>query len=192
LYFCEDLAGYAWCFRKGNFLNVGLGRLNRRDVTAHLESFCQLLREQRKIACDLPERFHGHAYQIYERLEPKLVDDGVLFVGDAAGLAYPQSGEGIRPAVESGLLAADVLIAAASDYSRQTLAPYASEIHKRFGTPRRGAVSDWLPAAFLRFAAARLMATRWFTRSVVLDRWFLHAADPVLHVKRPAAALSAP
>jgi flavin-dependent dehydrogenase len=29
----------------------------------------------------------------------------VLLIGDAAGLAYPESGEGIRPAVESGLIA---------------------------------------------------------------------------------------
>jgi flavin-dependent dehydrogenase len=191
LYFCEDLAGYGWCFRKGNFLNVGLGRLNSPGVSAHVQSFCQFLRDRNKINCDLPERFHGHAYQIYERLEPKLVDEGVLFIGDAAGLAYPQSGEGIRPAVESGLLAADVLIAAAGNYSAEKLAPYASEIHARFGTPRRGALSDWLPAAFLRFAASRLMATRWFAKSVVLDRWFLHAADPVLPVKQAAPALSA-
>ena len=191
LFFCEDLAGYGWCFRKGNFLNVGLGRLNSPGVTAHVQSFCQFLRDRGKVACDLPERFHGHAYRIYERIEPKLVDESVLFIGDAAGLAYPQSGEGIRPAVESGLLAADVLIAAAGDYSLPKLAPYASEIHKRFGTPRRGAVSDWLPAAFLRFAAAKLMSTHWFAKSVVLDRWFLHATDPVLPVKRPAPALSA-
>jgi flavin-dependent dehydrogenase len=191
LYFCEDLAGYGWCFLKGNFLNIGLGRLNSPGVSAHVHAFCRFLRDRGRIACDLPERFHGHAYRIYERIEPKLVDDGVLFIGDAAGLAYPQSGEGIRPAVESGLLAADVLIAAAGNYSGSKLAPYANEIHKRFGTPRAGAVSDWLPAAFLRFAAARLMATRWFTRNVVLDRWFLHAADPVLPAKRSAAVLSA-
>jgi flavin-dependent dehydrogenase len=190
LYFCEDLAGYGWCFRKGNFLNVGLGRLNSPGVTAHVQSFCQFLRDRGKVTCDLPERFHGHAYRIYEHIEPKLVDEAVLFIGDAAGLAYPQSGEGIRPAVESGLLAADVMIAAAGDYSGPKLAPYASEIHKRFGAPRRGAMSDWLPAAFLRFAAAKLMSTRWFAKSVVLDRWFLHAADPVLALKRPAPALS--
>jgi flavin-dependent dehydrogenase len=191
LYFCEDLAGYGWCFLKGNFLNIGLGRLNSPGVSAHVQAFCQFLRDRGRIACELPERFHGHAYRIYERIEPKLVDDGVLFIGDAAGLAYPQSGEGIRPAVESGLLAADVLIAAAGNYSASSLSPYASEIHKRFGTPRASAVSDWLPAGFLRFAAARLMSTRWFTRSVVLDRWFLHAADPVLPAKRSAPVLTA-
>ena len=27
LYFCPDLAGYGWCFRKGDYVNVGLGRL---------------------------------------------------------------------------------------------------------------------------------------------------------------------
>jgi flavin-dependent dehydrogenase len=27
LYFCRDLKGYGWCFRKGQYLNVGLGRL---------------------------------------------------------------------------------------------------------------------------------------------------------------------
>jgi geranylgeranyl reductase family protein len=191
LFFCEDLAGYGWCFRKGNFLNIGLGRLNSPGVGAHVQSFCQFLRERGKVACKVPERFHGHAYQIYERLEPKLVDERVLFIGDAAGLAYPQSGEGIRPAVESGLLAAETLIAAAGDYSVEKLAPYAKEIHKRYGTPRRGAISDWLPAAFLRFAASRLMANRWFTKSVILDRWFLHATDPVLAIDRPAVAVIA-
>jgi geranylgeranyl reductase family protein len=192
LYFCEDLAGYGWAFRKGNHLNVGLGRLNSPGVSGHVQSFCQFLRERGKITCELPERFHGHAYRIYERIAPKLVDDSVLFIGDAAGLAYPQSGEGIRPAVESGFLAADVLLAAAGNYSRTNLDPYADEIRKRFGTPRSGAISDWLPAAFLRFAAARLMAMQWFAKNVVLDRWFLHAADPVLSLKRPVAALSAP
>ncbi len=119
LYFCPDLAGYGWCFRKGNYLNIGLGRLNSPGVAAHVQSFCRFLRERGKVCCDVPERFHGHAYRIYERIAPKLVDDGVLFIGDAAGLAYPQSGEGIRPAVESGLLAADVLAAAAGDYRRR-------------------------------------------------------------------------
>jgi len=35
------------------------------------------------------------------------------------------------------------------------------------------------------------MTNRWFTRSVVLDRWFLHAADPVLSLSRPTPVLSA-
>ena len=186
LYFCRDLAGYGWAFRKGNFLNIGLGRLNSPAVAAHVQSFCRFLRDRGKVGCELPERFHGHAYRIYERIAPKLVDDGVLFIGDAAGLAYPQSGEGIRPAIESGLMAADVLAAAAGDYRRVKLEPYARAIAARFGTPRSGSITDRLPSAFLQFAGARLLVSRWFTRHVVLDRWFLHSQTPALALA-PAA-----
>ena len=129
LYFCQDLAGYGWCFRKGNYLNIGLGRLNSPGVSAHVQSFCQFLRDRGKVCCDMPSRFHGHAYRIYERIAPKLIEDRVLFIGDAAGLAYPQSGEGIRPAVESGLMAADVLIAGAAS------------IAERISSPTRGRLS---------------------------------------------------
>lgn len=30
LYFCNDMQGYGWCFRKGDYLNIGLGRLDPR------------------------------------------------------------------------------------------------------------------------------------------------------------------
>jgi flavin-dependent dehydrogenase len=192
LYFCEDLAGYGWCFRKGDYLNIGLGRLNSSGVSSHVQAFCRWLSERGKVRCSLPERFHGHAYRIYERIRPKLVDEGVLFIGDAAGLAYPQSGEGIRPAVESGLMAAEVLINSRGDYRSDRLEPYAERIRERFGTPRNVAISDWVPAAFLRFAAAKLLANRWFTRHVVLDRWFLHSQVPSLDPIPAEAACGLP
>jgi len=31
LYFCPDCQGYGWVFRKGNFLNIGLGRDDEAD-----------------------------------------------------------------------------------------------------------------------------------------------------------------
>src|SRR5262245_61528134 len=39
LYFCADLKGYGWCFRKGDVLNVGLGRLDSRELRAHVKRF---------------------------------------------------------------------------------------------------------------------------------------------------------
>src|SRR5262249_3825074 len=112
LYFCQDLAGYGWCFRKGAHLNIGLGRTDPTGLADHVAEFREFLRSRGKVTCDIPARFHGHAYRLYERIVPKLADDGVLLIGDSAGLAYPQSGEGIRPAVESGMLAADVILEA--------------------------------------------------------------------------------
>lgn len=180
LFFCRDLQGYAWCFRKGNFLNIGLGRLDAHELSSHVAEFCKWLRKRGKIRGEIPARFRGHAYQLYEQSQPKLVDDGVLLVGDAAGLAYPQSGEGIRPAVESGLIAADVIIAADGCYREENLEAYRARITARLGRPRAKGPSDWLPSAWLHYVAARLLATRWFSRRVLLERWFLHVHEPAL------------
>lgn len=180
LYFCPDLAGYGWCFRKGQYLNIGLGRTDREQLGSHVEAFVTFLRDRGKISGELNGRFHGHAYQLYERSVPRLVDDHVLLIGDSAGLAYPQSGEGIRPAVESGLLAARTIIAAAGSYGREHLQPYGDALAARLGMPRSSAASDWLPASWLQFVAARLMASRHFARRVVIENWFLHMHQPAL------------
>src|SRR5690606_33837607 len=99
------------------------------------------LRTRRGVPENFPRRFSGHAYQLYERTPPRLLDTGVLLIGDAAGLAYPQSGEGIRPAVESGILAADAVLHAKGRYSADDLEPYRAQITDRFGPPRSGALS---------------------------------------------------
>ncbi len=183
LYFCQDLAGYGWCFRKQNYLNVGLGRTDAAGLSDHVASLCRYLREMGTLTSDPPARFHGHAYQLYEYVTPRLYDDGVLLIGDAAGLAYPQSGEGIRPAVESGLLAAEVIAAAGGDYSPGSLARYGARIVERFGRPRSRGVAGWIPAAWLRGLGARLLSSRGFVRRCVLEDWFLHSRQPALRLE---------
>lgn len=182
LYFCSDLKGYGWCFRKGRFLNIGLGRTDPVRLSEHVAEFCEYVHSTGSVTCQIPAKFHGHAYQLYERVEPKLIDDGVLLIGDAAGLAYPQSGEGIRPAVESGLMTAEVIAAAGGIYSAGDLQPYADRVRARFGRPRPAGAGQWLPASWLRFVASRLMVSRSFARNVVIDRWFLHRQQPALRV----------
>jgi geranylgeranyl reductase family protein len=180
LFFCRDLRGYGWCFRKQNYLNIGLGRLDSDRLSQHVEEFCDFLRLRRKVCCTLPQRFCGHAYQLYERIRPTLIGQGVVLVGDAAGLAYPQSGEGIRPAVESGWMAADTILAAAGRFRREDLATYEQQIRRRFGKPRGAGPIDWLPAAWLSALAGRMLITKWFARHIVMDRWFLHNQLPPL------------
>lgn len=182
LYFCPDLKGYAWCFRKGRFLNIGLGRVNGSRIAEHVAEFCAFLRDRGSVRGEIPARFHGHAYQLYERVQPRLIGEGLILIGDAAGFAYPQSGEGIRPAVESALLAADVIAAANGQYTADQLQPYVDAVHQRFGTPRKNTAADWLPASWLRLVAARLLVNRSFARKVVIDRWFLHSQQPALQV----------
>ena len=115
----------------------------------------------------------------------RAIDESVLLIGDAAGVAYPESGEGIRPAIESGLLAAAILIASRGRYSRQRLEEYGRQRQGRGGGLRG---RRWLTRAVVPAVATTLLpwlpGTRWFTRHLVLDRWFLHAHDPAL-VSRP-------
>lgn len=176
LFFCRDLKGYGWLFRKGNFLNIGLGREDPTALARHVAEFRRWLIEQRRVPAETPERFHGHAYHLYSHPARRLVDDGVLLIGDAAGLAYPQSGEGIRPAVESALLAARAIRLAEGNYSHDQLSVYEEGLRARFG--RRGrppGLSRHLPAPVKRSLAGWLLTTEWFARRVVAERWFLHA-----------------
>jgi len=181
LYFCRDFKGYGWVFRKGDYLNIGLGREDNHKLAEQVEDFLTFLKREQRIPDDIPGRFKGHAYLLQGHGERKRIDDGVLLVGDAAGLACPQSGEGIRPAVESGLLAAAVIIAADGDYRAAALAGYNLRLAARFGAS--GSSTRSLPGASLRnFLGGRLLGNAWFTRHVVLDRWFLHSKQLPLHI----------
>ncbi|SFN18128.1 NAD(P)/FAD-dependent oxidoreductase [Marinobacter pelagius] len=182
LWFCRDLKGYAWVFRKGNYLNIGLGREDNHKLSEHLQAFVEEMKTSGRIPADLPGRFKGHAYLLYAHAERPLVDDGVILIGDSAGLAYTQSGEGIRPAVESALLAAEVL-RKATDYSASSLQVYGDAIAERFGnrasdTEQGWQVPDWLKLPL----ASTLMRSHWFTRKVVTEKWFLHREVPPLEV----------
>ncbi len=180
LFFCPDLKGYGWCFRKGSFLNIGLGRLDKERLSAHVADFCRFLRQRGKIEFDVTARFAGHAYRVYQEVRPILAGDGALLIGDAAGLAYPQSGEGIRPAVESAIMAAEVILDCRGRYGEGALAAYEARIVERFGRPQQRGASGWLPANWLLFLASQLIPNRWFARHVIMDRWFLHAQQPAL------------
>ncbi len=195
LYFCRDMKGYGWCFRKGNFLNVGLGRMDQHRLSEHVAGFVRFLKSGGRLSFEIPAPMLGHAYLLYGSSLRKVADDGLLLIGDAAGLAYAQSGEGIRPAIESGLLAAKTIWSAQGDYSRQALEPYRARLSERFGKSGE----DWtstlgrcLPNAWIGALGRLLLRSRWFTRGIVIDRWFLHANQPVLQPDRIEMAPEVP
>lgn len=185
-YFCADLKGYGWCFLKGNYLNVGLGREDNHGLSEHVEQFCQWLQQRGRIPRSLPRKFNGHAYLLYPASRRMLTGDGMVLIGDAAGLAYPESGEGIRPAVESAVMAAEVILGAAGDYRQSMLEPYIGRLTNRFGKRnRRHADTSYLPQEFKQKLAARLLASGWFARHVVIDRWFLHTRQRAVLTRQP-------
>ena len=176
LFFTPDLMGYGWVFRKGDYLNIGLGREDKSKLSSHVKSFCDYLTEQGKIPDDITAKYNGHAYLLYNHAVRDMVADNVLLIGDSAGLAYPQSGEGIRPAVESAILAAEVIRQCDSDYSIAKLSMYKEKMEQRFGERQPAPdTMERLPIFIKRLFASQLMKTQWFTRKVVTDKWFLQS-----------------
>jgi len=174
LFFCRDLQGYGWCVRKGEYVNVGLGRLDPRSLPAATARFVAFLEGRQKIPARMPWRWRGHSYAVNAAPRRRIVDAGVLLAGDAAAVADPQSGEGIRQAVESGLLAAQTIVEARGDFSRDRLHPYAARLQARFpGAPLSG-LARMVPDRVKSAVAGRLLEVPTFVRRVVLDQWFLH------------------
>jgi len=172
IYFSPDLQGYGWCVHKGDFLNVGLGRRDPPErLSTQVRDFVAFLLREGRLGGDMPSAWRGHAYRLYERTSRRLFGDGVLLVGDAAGLAYPASGEGILPAVESGLLAAEALLAAGGRYDQDRLEPYRHALEARRGPRGRRTT---LPPRLLARISGPLLRSPWFARHVVLERLFLH------------------
>jgi len=184
LYFTRDLKGYGWCFQKDGWLNVGLGREAGGQLGRELSAFVTWLKAEGRLPDDIPSRFHGHAYLLHRRPSPRpRYADRALLIGDAAGLAYPQSGEGIRPAVESALLAAQTLLEADGDYRAVRLRSYDERLRARLGGGRRLELP--LPERWRAALGRQVLGNATLTRRLVLDRWFLHRHVPAL---QPGAA----
>ncbi len=178
LFFCRDMLGYGWVFRKDNYLNVGLGRTDSHEISRHVKDFVSYLAQTR--AVETPDSgIAGHAYGLFGCSQRKILDDGVLLIGDAAGLAYPESGEGIRPAIESGLIAAHAILSAQGDYSAKQLSLYRELLDSRLHRERTRieTLSQLLPHTLKEFAGRQLLRNQSFCRNVVMDQWFLRVAE---------------
>jgi flavin-dependent dehydrogenase len=178
LFFCRDMLGYGWVFRKDNYLNVGLGRADSHEISRHVKDFVGYLAKTR--AVETPDGgIAGHAYGLFGRSQRKILDGGVLLIGDAAGLAYPESGEGIRPAIESGLIAAHAILSADGDYDAEKLSLYPELLRARLHRERSRmeTISQVLPHTIKEFAGRQLLRNRAFCRNVVMNQWFLRVAE---------------
>jgi flavin-dependent dehydrogenase len=173
LFFSRDLDGYGWCVRKGAFLNVGLGRRSKAEFAGHVRDFTAWLEQTGRLPAGAEwRRWRGHAYLLAGTDRQPPVGDGVLLVGDAAGLAAPESGEGIGPGIESGARAAQAILAAGGRFARSDLEPYAASIRAlcpQDSLSRR--VRARIPPAVGRLC----LSSPRFTRRV-LEQWFLREA----------------
>ncbi|WNM29472.1 geranylgeranyl reductase family protein [Streptomyces sp. Li-HN-5-11] len=113
------LPGYGWIFGMGDGTsNVGLGVLNTSaafkelDWREILKAWCASMPEDWGYTPDnMTGPIRGAALPMAFNRQPHYTR-GLLLVGDAGGLVNPFNGEGIAYAMESGQLAADVIVQA--------------------------------------------------------------------------------
>ncbi len=122
-HFAEGMTGFYWVFPYGDgTANVGAGFLGVRNPIPHLERF-------------VSARFPG-ARMTDVRGAPitvggrtNLVEDGTVKVGEAAGLVYPLTGEGIGLAVASALALTRAMSSRRPlDTYRRLMAPYVGQV----------------------------------------------------------------
>ena len=114
-FFENNLPGYAWYVPKADgYLNVGIGgkflALKNRGQTIrqHWDYFIAKL-EKLSMVKGHTYRPRGHNYYLRQPLPAGRLDNAYI-IGDAAGLATLDLGEGIGPAIESGILAAKSIL----------------------------------------------------------------------------------
>jgi flavin-dependent dehydrogenase len=110
-FFKDRLPGYAWYVpKKGGYINIGLGGnahavIERgSSIKEHWDRFLYFLQNTGLIK---NREFHPKGYTYYLRGSndrPRI--DNMFLIGDSAGLSTLDMGEGIGPAVQSGLVAA--------------------------------------------------------------------------------------
>lgn len=110
----SDLSGYAWNVPKGDWLNVGCGSVNPKNVHAAWREAREFFEDRRHLpedAADKLEFAKGHAYFLFDpqHLE-QCARKNAFLVGDALGLAQPLTAEGILPAILSGRICGEAIV----------------------------------------------------------------------------------
>ena len=108
----EFSMGYAWVFPKKKKVNVGVGVptiLNAKDaLNFYISQYPGVKNILGKDYCILEKRGGGipmaGPIDIHET-----VGDGIILVGDAAGMVEPITGEGIGPSMISGISAGEII-----------------------------------------------------------------------------------
>jgi menaquinone-9 beta-reductase len=127
-FFQNGLPGYAWYVPKANgFVNVGVGgsaavlKANNDTLKRHWRLLVDKLDEM-KLVRDHDYKPAGHSYYLRGKA-PLLRNGNAFIIGDAAGLATRDMGEGIGPAIQSGIRAAEAIISG-QEYSLASISSY--------------------------------------------------------------------
>lgn len=124
----NKLSGYSWYVPKGNsYLNIGIGgtiksiKSENSSIKFHWKMLIDKL-AKRKLVQNFEFNPKGHTYYLRDKNRITQIKN-IYIIGDAAGLATVDMGEGIGPSVESGILVAEAIIKQ-SHYSVKSISKF--------------------------------------------------------------------
>jgi digeranylgeranylglycerophospholipid reductase len=126
--------GYAWVFPKSSSVaNVGLGvrRIHTKPPIEYLKDFME---QDPRFRNAQILKTNGGICPVSGVLD-RVVMDGLMLVGDAAGMLIPMTGAGIHSGIESGKMAGRVAVKAIEegDVTERRLSAYRDEFDKYWG-----------------------------------------------------------
>ncbi len=127
-FFQNQLPGYSWYVPKSNgYLNIGIGGISEKlavnsdNIHNQWQYFIKEL-ERLSLVKNYNFNAKGYIYYMRDSIDVAQIDN-IFLIGDSAGLATKDMGEGIGPAVKSGILAADSIITG-KPFSLSTIKKY--------------------------------------------------------------------
>lgn len=158
--------GHAWIMPKADHLNIGVGTTDPSTgaLAALLRGYVRRKFPSLPEACLRGLRIREHLLPFGGSGAP-LHGARALVLGDAAGLANAVDGGGILPAVQSGLIAAEVLDAALRRGGLPDLSEYSRRVHELMLRDLRWAAA--VSAVFYRMPGLsyRFITHPWFVRA---------------------------
>ena len=138
--------GFMWCFPKADGYSFSAAYV--RDSKGKSEELKkQLTKYAESFNLDASQgEYQEHALNLWQK-DRALHSDRALLVGEAAGMVDPLIGEGIRPAMFTGVKAADAIMAALEG-DANALASYTESVNQEWGANL--AKADFLAGLFFK------------------------------------------
>lgn len=135
----DNLYGYSWVFSKSNALNIGYGAfwndIKKINIKNKYSQYMTFLQKEGLVPNNLHSSNPKGAIIPLRGAIEKTFTDRILLTGDAAGFVSPIGGDGIYFAMDSGRIAADIVVSACEigDFSKSALSSYQDQWTTRWG-----------------------------------------------------------
>ncbi|MFZ0389335.1 MAG: NAD(P)/FAD-dependent oxidoreductase [Calditrichia bacterium] len=194
------LPGYFWIFPLDNGMaNVGIG-MRHLDIKKHNIDLQQVLRDTirspqfapRFAEARLTEKIKGWNLPTGSYFRPNY-SDGVLFIGDAAGLVDPFTGEGIGNAMTSAKIAVNVAAEAIrqgntgkaflAEYHRRLKAEIGSELALSYQLQKIGTRFPFLLNLVIGKAVRKPQISEWLSTMIADEKAKQDLSSPLTYLR---------